>query len=274
MTFIAAVNTRIESLKNSPPELRPERPEEDLRAGYLRSYNNLHVRLTALRIMPAYFIPPATTHDLRRPVDVSGVIEQIRFATRNFEGHVATGLHPETRFDAELEKNNPPHICFEILKAHMSSCTRGGEGFGGPPVFSSLSGIMAAMQLYFGAVVGMINVDWKPIRALIPYTVSVLVRDLRDGTGDMEGWDNDRLDLWLWKAVAGWVGLAVIQGHEEAMQSPFCWWIRQWSEHTCIRDWKGAREALDRVVWPRTVARGLDMDGLWQDILMVDCEKS
>lgn len=219
--------------------------------------------------VPTYFLPPPGPHDLRRPVDVAAVIANIRHATRIFEMYaVAPDGHAE-KSDLELEKSIRPLLYFEVVKTHVSSYTRRSRSSGTTPVFSSLSGLTAAMHIYLGVILGMLDVDWKPFRDLTPYIAGVIIRDFRDETGEMEGWDTDCRDLWLWKALAGWAGLVVVDGHEEAIKSPFCVWIRQWSEHTGVRDWRGAQEALGRVAWPHTVARGLDMEKLWQDILAV-----
>ena len=237
---------------------------------YQRDSHSLHMRLTAIRMMATYYLPPAEGM-LRRSVDVSGIITNIRCATRYFEGFIVPSGTSKEMPDPELEKSYRPLLCFELMNAHMSSYTNtcDTESSFGSPVFSSLSGLAAAMQLYLAAILGMINVGWKPFRALATYTASIITRDLRDSAGDLEGWDTDRRDLWLWKAVSGFTGLAVVHGHDEAMKSPFGSWILLWCEHTGLRDWSGAREALDRVAWPRTVARGLDMENLWQDIMAV-----
>lgn len=131
---------------------------------------------------------------------MSAIISELRNVTEDLERARTPREYPLERPDAEQpeavwKKSKSSGLCVEVVKAHMSSYSRGSKRTGGQLESGALSGMVAAMELYMAAVLDMLDVKWKSLRDLAPYIVSVIVRDLRDEMVGFEEWDGYWRDL-------------------------------------------------------------------------------
>lgn len=215
----------------------------------IRDWQKLNVsdllgRLSLLRFIPAFLLPPPPTIDLQQPVDVSDILAATRVITQDRDTTFTSGRYIGMEI-AEVWRNGAAlPLLFQMTNAHTSMPTHCGKSGSYPPVFSTLSGILAAIELYLGTVLGMLRVGWAPFTELGPYTLGVLVRDLGHSRVSMDGLDASRRDLWFRKAFIAWAGLDCLHHDDGAVEALLQEWIRDWSEVSGVRDWEDAKNVL------------------------------
>ncbi|KFY76038.1 hypothetical protein V498_09788 [Pseudogymnoascus sp. VKM F-4517 (FW-2822)] len=261
--FISALHSRVSLVKK--PSVAAEM------IGIIRNWQKPNVsdllgRLSLLRFIPAFLLPPPSTIDLRQLVDVSEILAATRVVTQDRDNTFASGRYIGMEI-AEVWRNGAAlPLLFQMTNAHTSMPTQCGKSGSCPPIFSTLSGMLAAVELYLGTVLRMLDVGWAPFTELGPYTLGVLVRDLGHSRVSVDGLDVSRRDLWFWKAFIAWASLACLHHHDGAVEALLHEWIRDWSEISGVRDWEDAKNVLRRVAWPEIIDQGSRFEALWKDI--------
>ena len=263
--FISALHSRVSLLKKTSvaaETIRVIRNWEKL------NVNDLPGRLSLLRFLPAFLLLPPSTIDLRQSVDVSEILAATRVVTQDRDNTFASGKYFGMEIAEVWRKGTPLSLLFQLTNAHISMPTHGRKSGSWSPVLSSLSGMLAAVELYLGTVLGMLDVGWKSFTELGPYTLGVLVRDLGHSRGRMDGWDVSRRNLWFWKAFVACASVVCIHDHKGAIEALLYKWIREWSEDSGVRDWEDAKNVLGRAAWPEIVDQGGRFEALWKNIMV------
>ena len=225
-------------------------------------------RLSLLRTLPSFLVAPPSTSRFQKPVDVSAILASARVATQDCDYCFGSEESLPMQMEMMWIRGYCLPLLAELANAHISTSTHVEENVNEPPVFSSLSSMLAATELYLGTVLRVIDVEWKPYVNLAPYTIRVLVRDLVTSSGSIGAWDAAHRDLWFWKAFVAWASMSLVPGGVGDMEILLYTCIREWSQTWGILDWEDARNVLRRVVWPEVNPHAIPFEAMWMDIMI------
>ncbi|KAK9780236.1 putative Zn(2)-C6 fungal-type domain-containing protein [Seiridium cardinale] len=238
-------------------------------------HRGLENRLKAMRMLPHFFCPIPPT---RKSTKINGrpamdSITQMTNAVDQRNGNSGS------KYDNRVWNDGAPNQLFvDYVHGHMSSfseedmtspysLSRGKGGRESLP--SSWGGVAAAGGLYMQSVLNVANVEEPIDSRLIRRLAMVIKRDMDQNVNDMRGQHGKALqDFWFWKSFVAALALAINERDLERKKAPWpavseegVWSlqsilrlmesrIRTWSEVTNTKEWRDAKAALGRCVWP------------------------